>query len=142
MLTVFRQNALTLDAVYDYDPLSGSYAFSPIKGVSGGGNVENSRHSTSLSRPRPLRAAALWQFGGYAQNNASNGAYQFQIGADIPISVESHLIKLKLNGAVVTVNSRPPRESTRAEASSLEASHAKHAKSVLRFLGSRDREHR
>ena len=138
MLTVFRQNALTLDAVYDYDPLSGSYAFSPIKGVSGGGNVENSRHSTSLSRPRPLRAAALWQFGGYAQNNASNGAYQFQIGADIPISVESHLIKLKLNGAVVTVNSRAPR----AEASSLEASHAKHAKSVLRFLGFRDREHR
>jgi predicted porin len=33
-----------------------------------------------------LRAAALWQFGGYAQNNASNGAYQFQIGADIPTS--------------------------------------------------------
>ena len=111
MLTVFRQNALTLDAVYDYDPLSGSYAFSPIKGVSGGGgNAENSRHSTSLNRPWPLRAAALWQFGGYAQNNASNGAYQFQIGADIPISVKSYLIKLKLNGAVVTVNSRPPRK--------------------------------
>jgi len=30
-----------------------------------------------------FRAAALWQFGGYAQNNASNGAYQFQAGGDI-----------------------------------------------------------
>ena len=31
-----------------------------------------------------FRVAALWQFGGYEQNNASNGAYQFQVGADIP----------------------------------------------------------
>jgi predicted porin len=30
-----------------------------------------------------FRAAALWQFGGYGQNNASRGAYQFQAGADI-----------------------------------------------------------
>ena len=89
-LTVFRQNALTLDAVYDYDPLSGSHAFTPFKGVScGGGSTENCRHSTSLKYRIGLghfRAAALWQFGGYAQNNASNGAYQFQIGADIPTS--------------------------------------------------------
>jgi predicted porin len=88
-LTVFRQNALTLDAFYDYDPLSGSYAFSPIKGITcGGGNTENCRHSTSLKyrvNLGPFRAAALWQFGGYAQNNASNGAYQVGVGADIPI---------------------------------------------------------
>ena len=89
-LTVFRQYALTRDAAYDYDPLSGSYAFSPIKGVTcGGGNTENCRHATSLKYRIGLghfRAAALWQFGGYAQNNASNGAYQFQIGADFPTS--------------------------------------------------------
>src|ERR1700737_4675235 len=89
-LTVFRQYALSRDAAYDYDPLSGSYAFSPIKGETcGGGNTENCRHSTSLKYRiglGHLRAAALWQFGGYAQNNASNGAYQFQIGADIPPS--------------------------------------------------------
>ena len=48
-LTVFRQYALSRDAAYDYDPLSGSYAFSPIKGETcGGGNTENCRHSTSL----------------------------------------------------------------------------------------------
>jgi predicted porin len=88
-LTVFRQNALTLDAVFDYDPLGASYAFSPIgfQGITcGGGNTENCRHSTSLKYRLKLgqfRVAALWQFGGYAQNNASNGAYQVGVGADI-----------------------------------------------------------
>jgi predicted porin len=89
-LTVFRQNSLTLDAVIDNDPLGASYAFSPIgfQGVTcGGGNAENCRHSTSLKyrvNVGQFRAAALWQFGGYGENNASNGAYQFQAGADIP----------------------------------------------------------
>jgi predicted porin len=88
-LTVFRQNSLTLDAVLDYDPFGGSYAFSPIgfTGITcGGGNTENCRNSTSLKyrvKVDQFRAAALWQFGGYAQNNGSNGAYQFQLGGDI-----------------------------------------------------------
>ena len=88
-LTVFRQNSLTLDAVFDYDPFGASYAFSPIgfQGITcGGGNTENCRNSTSLKyrvNVGQFRAAALWQFGGYAQNNASNGAYQFQVGGDI-----------------------------------------------------------
>src|SRR3981081_1437386 len=89
-LTVFRQNSLTLDAVFDYDPFGASYAFSPIgfQGITcGGGNTENCRHTPSLQyrvNVSHFRAAALWQFGGYEQNNASNGAYQFQVGADIP----------------------------------------------------------
>ena len=88
-LTVFRQNSLTLDAVFDYDPLGASYGFSPIgfQGITcGGGNTQNCRHSTSLKyrvNVGQFRAAALWQFGGYAQNNGSNGAYQFQVGGDI-----------------------------------------------------------
>src|SRR5882762_2525730 len=88
-LTVFRQNSLTLDAVFDYDPFGASYGFSPIgfQGITcGGGNTENCRNSTSLKyrvNVGQFRAAALWQFGGYAQNNASNGAYQFQAGGDI-----------------------------------------------------------
>jgi predicted porin len=88
-LTVFRQNSLTLDAVFDYDPFSASYAFSPIgfQGITcGAGNTENCRHSTSLKyrvKVGDFRAAALWQFGGYAQNNASNGAYQVQVGGDV-----------------------------------------------------------
>jgi predicted porin len=43
-LTVFRQNALTLDADFDYDPFAASYAFSPIgfQGATyGGGNTKN-----------------------------------------------------------------------------------------------------
>lgn len=89
-LTVMRQNALTLDAVFDYDPLGASYAFSPIgfQGITcGGGNTENCRHSTSLKYRVNIdhfRVAALWQFGGYSLNNASNGAYQLQAGADFP----------------------------------------------------------
>lgn len=88
-LTVFRQNSLTLDAVLDYDPFGGSYAFSPIgfQGITcGGGNTENCRNSTSLKyrvKFGDYRLAAQWQFGGYGQNNASRGAYQFQAGADI-----------------------------------------------------------
>ncbi len=88
-LTVFRQNSLTLDAVFDYDPFGASYAFSPIgfQGITcGGGNTENCRNSTSLKyrvNVGQFRAAALWQFGGYAQNNASDGGYQFQAGGDI-----------------------------------------------------------
>ena len=31
-----------------------------------------------------FRALALWQFGGYAQNNGANGGYSFQAGGDIP----------------------------------------------------------
>src|ERR1700731_398816 len=50
-LTVFRQNSLTLVAVFDYDPLGASYGFSPIgfQGITcGGGNTENCRNSASL----------------------------------------------------------------------------------------------
>jgi predicted porin len=88
-LTVFRQNALTLDAVFAYDPMSASYAFSPIgfQGITcGGGNTENCRHSTSLKYRVDIgqfRVAALWQFGGYDLNNASTGAYQLQLGGDV-----------------------------------------------------------
>ena len=88
-LTVFRQNSLTLDAVIGYDPFSYSNAFSPIgfQGITcGGGNTQNCRNSTSLKyrvNVGQFRAAALWQFGGYSQNNSSDGILQFQLGGDI-----------------------------------------------------------
>src|SRR5712675_199978 len=89
-LTVFRQNSLTYDGVLEYDPMGAGYAFSPIgwQGITcGGGNTENCRHTTSLKYRLTVgqaRIAAIWQFGGYGQNNASNGAYQFGVGGDIP----------------------------------------------------------
>jgi predicted porin len=88
-LTVFRQNSLTLDGVVAYDPMAASYAFSPIgwQGITcGAGDTEDCRYSTALKyrvNVGMFRAAGLWQFGGYGQNNASDGAYQAQVGADI-----------------------------------------------------------
>src|SRR5258708_38668313 len=70
--------------------MGASYAFSPIgwQGITcGGGNTENCRHTTSLKYRLTVgqaRVAAIWQFGGYGQDNASNGAYQFGVGGDIP----------------------------------------------------------
>src|SRR5258706_5059128 len=69
--------------------MGASYAFSPIgwQGITcGGGNTENCRHTTSLKYRLNIgqaRVAAVWQFGGYGQDNASNGAYQFGEGGDI-----------------------------------------------------------
>ncbi|MGP0060733.1 MAG: porin [Beijerinckiaceae bacterium] len=86
--TVFRQNSLTNDGVLAYDPMAGSYAFSPIgfSGVvAGGGDTENSKYSTALKyrvSVGDFRAAALYQFGGYTLNNGSNGAWEGQVGGD------------------------------------------------------------
>jgi predicted porin len=88
-LTVFRQNSLTLDAVFAYDPMGASYAFSPIgwQGITCGvGDTEDCRFSTAVKYRVDIgqfRVAALWQFGGYQLNNAATGSYQFQVGGDI-----------------------------------------------------------
>jgi predicted porin len=88
-LTVFRQNSLTLDAVFAYDPMNASYAFSPIgwQGITCGvGDTEDCRFSTSVKYHVDIgqfRVAALWQFGGYSLNNAATGSYQLQLGGDI-----------------------------------------------------------
>src|ERR1700674_5559076 len=88
-LTVFRQNSLTLDAVFAYDPMGASYAFSPIgwQGITCGvGNTEDCRFSTAAKYRVDIgqfRVAALWQFGGYDLNNGSTGAYQLQLGGDV-----------------------------------------------------------
>jgi predicted porin len=88
-LTVFRQNSLTLDAVFAYDPMGASYAFSPVgwQGITCGvGDTEDCRFSTSVKYHVDIgqfRVAALWQFGGYSLNNAATGSYQLQLGGDI-----------------------------------------------------------
>jgi len=88
-LTAFRQNSLTLDAVFAYDPMGASYAFSPIgwQGITCGvGDTEDCRFSTSVKYRVDIgqfRVAALWQFGGYDLNNAATGSYQLQLGGDI-----------------------------------------------------------
>ena len=79
-----------LDGVLAYDPLGASHAFSPIgyQGTAcGGGDTEDCRFSTALKyriHYGPVRAAALYQFGGYGLNNGADNALQFQAGGDIP----------------------------------------------------------
>jgi predicted porin len=94
-LTVGRVNSLSLDAINSYDPMGGSYAFSPL-GFSGSyagfGNTEAARANTAvkyrLDVPYPsfyganFRVAGLVQWGGYDQGNGTNGLYQGQVGGD------------------------------------------------------------
>jgi len=94
-LTVGRVNTLSLDAINSYDPMGGSYAFSPL-GFSGSfagfGDTEAARAETAvkyrLDVPYPsfyganFRVAGLVQWGGYDQGNGTNGLYQGQAGAD------------------------------------------------------------
>ena len=84
-----RVNSLTADAVGKYDAMGGSYAFSLIGNsatlVSGLGDTETTRYNTAVRYEGaygPLRASAVWQFGGYSQGNGSNGALQASLGAD------------------------------------------------------------
>ena len=89
-LTAGRQPALSGDLVGFYDPMGGSYAFSLIGFSStlgaGLGDTETARYNTSVRYQVAydnVRAAAIWQFGGYELGNGSNGAYQFDLGADL-----------------------------------------------------------
>jgi predicted porin len=87
-LTFGRQNSLTLDGVNAYDPMGGSYAFSVIgfSGATAGvGDTEDTRYSTALKYRvdfNQFRFGALYDFGGYAWNNADTSAWQIQIGGD------------------------------------------------------------
>ncbi len=94
-LTAGRVNTLSLDAINSYDPMGGSYAFSPL-GFSGSfagfGDTEAARANTAvkyrLDYPYPafyganFRVGGLVQWGGYDQGNGTDGLYQGQIGGD------------------------------------------------------------
>jgi predicted porin len=96
-LTAGRVNTLSLDAINSYDPMGGSYAFSPL-GFSGSfagfGDTEAARANTAvkyrLDLPTNLfglsganfRVGGLAQWGGYDQGNGTNGLYQGQVGGD------------------------------------------------------------
>ena len=94
-LTAGRVNTLSLDAINTYDPMGGSYAFSPL-GFSGSfagfGDTEAARVNTGvkyrLDVPYPsfygatFRVAGLAQWGGYDQLNGTQALYQGQVGGD------------------------------------------------------------
>jgi predicted porin len=88
-LTFGRQNSLELDGVNAYDPMGGSYAFSVIgwQGTAvGSGDTEDARISTAVKYRVDVgswfRLGALYQVGGYENNNAEQASWGAQIGKD------------------------------------------------------------
>jgi predicted porin len=93
-LTFGRQNALLLDGVNAYDPMGGSYAFSPI-GFSGlgcgAGDTEECRWTTAIkyrvnigdARFAVMGQPATGSNGGYNAYNPNNGAVEGDLGGDI-----------------------------------------------------------
>ena len=91
-LTFGRQNALQTDAVNAYDPMGGSYAFSPI-GFSGftcgAGDTEECRWTTAIKYRvnfGNFRLAVIGQpvtgTAAYNAYNPNNGAVEGDIGGD------------------------------------------------------------
>src|SRR6202453_1517076 len=98
-LTCGRQNSLELDGVNAYDPMGGSYAFSVIgwQGTAvGGGDTEDARISTAIKYRVDVgnnlfRLGAIYQVGGYENNNATQGEWGAQIGKDFDFGTSGKL---------------------------------------------------
>jgi predicted porin len=90
-LTAGRQNSLTLEGVNAYDPMGGSYAFSPIGWsgkVAGAGSTEDARVNTAVKyagKWSNFRVSGLIQFGGYTYGNGSNGEIEVGAGGDFNV---------------------------------------------------------
>ena len=110
-LTFGRQNTLSLDGINAYDPMGGSYAFSPIGysgRAAGDGNTETARSNTALKYAGKFgnfRVNGLLQIGGYNLGNASNGMYQVGVGADFyGVSLDAIYTNVKDQVALATYN--------------------------------------
>jgi predicted porin len=97
-LTFGRQNSLGLDGVIAYDPMGASYAFSVIgwQGTAaGGGDTEDARSTTSIKYRADVynwfRVSALYQVGGYDNNNGAQGQWNAGIGKDIDLGAYGKL---------------------------------------------------
>jgi predicted porin len=107
-LTFGRQNSLELDGVNAYDPMGTSYAFSVIgwQGTAvGGGRTEDARITTAVKYrvdvgDNLFRLGAIYQVGGYDDNNATQAEWGAQIGKDISFGAYG---KLSLD-AIYTVD--------------------------------------
>jgi predicted porin len=77
-LTIGRNNSLTLDQILGYDPMGGSYAFSPIgfSGTWGGaGSTEDARLDQSLKYTYvygPVHVGAIYQVGNYGDSSTTD----------------------------------------------------------------------
>ena len=121
-LTFGRQNSLTLDGVLAYDPMGASYAFSVIgwQGTAaGGGDTEDARISTAVKYRVDVgdwfRLGAIYQVGGYENNNATQGEWGAQIGKDFNFGAYG---KLSLD-AIYTVDKGAVKASALSAAQNL-----------------------
>jgi predicted porin len=76
-LTIGRNNSLTLDQILGYDPMGGSFAFSPL-GFSGtwvgGGSTENARLDQSIKYTwayGPVHAGVIYEVGNYGSSDTT-----------------------------------------------------------------------
>jgi len=113
-LTFGREYSLTLDGVNAYDPMGGSYAFSPIGysgKVAGAGSTEDARINSAFKYNVAInnfRLSGLAQVGGYEQGNGSNGEYQVGAGADLyGLSVDAIYTYIKDQVNLGTYNAYP-----------------------------------
>jgi predicted porin len=76
-VTIGRNNSLTLDQILGYDPMGGSFAFSPLGFVgtwAGGGSTENARLDQSIKYTwlyGPLHAGVIYQVGNYGSSDTT-----------------------------------------------------------------------
>jgi predicted porin len=77
-LTIGRNNALTLDQIIGYDPMGGSYAFSPL-GFNGtwvgAGSTEDARLDQSIKYTfayGPVHAGVIYQVGNYGSSSTTD----------------------------------------------------------------------
>jgi predicted porin len=88
-LTIGRNNSLTLDQILGYDPMGGSYAFSPI-GFSGtwagAGSTEDGRLDQSLKYTwnyGPVHAGVIYQVGNYGSGSSTTDWVHDDLQGDI-----------------------------------------------------------
>jgi predicted porin len=116
-LTWGREYSLTLDGVNAYDPMGGSYAFSPIGysgKVAGDGSTEDTRPNSAFKYNvtyNNFRASGLYQTGGFAQGNGSNGEWQVGVGGDFfsnSLSLDAIYSQIKDQVNLATYNPATP----------------------------------
>lgn len=118
-LTFGRQNTFTLEGVNAYDPMGGSYAFSPLGWsgkTAGAGGTEDARSNSAIKYTvtyGDFHAGALGQVGGFDWGNGSNGEYEVNLGAKFKLlggelSLDGVYTQIRDQVNLATFNGAPP----------------------------------
>lgn len=102
-LTLGRNTTLGGEALFAFDPMGGSYIFSPFGysgSYSGGGFTEDARFDNSLKylikMSNGINAGALYKFGGQSGSTDAQSAYQLTLGyASGPFAIQGAYSSVK-----------------------------------------------